>query len=110
MAREFFDYDPLTGVTEYVDWSADGKTFSITAEQDIDPFLDYAKELANSQIPDGNFRKEGWLYAMIPPVVQAQMFKRGINIMDKNDTKAVVRAVNQDYPYCKTTHRHHALK
>lgn len=110
MARELFDVDPLTGVQEYLEWSADGKTFSITTEQDVEPFLDFAKELTNSQVTDGNFRKEGWLYAMIPPVVQAQMFKRGINILDPNDTAKVVSSINVDYPYCKTTHRHHALK
>lgn len=108
MAREFFDYDPLTGVTEYVEWHGD--TFSITSEQDVQPFLDFAAELRNTQIPDGNFRKEGWLYACIPPVVQAQLFKRGINIMDKNDNKKVVSTINTDYPYCKVTHRHHALR
>ena len=110
MARELFDVDPLTGVQEYLEWSPDGSTFSITTEQDVEPFLDFVKELANSGVPDGNFRKEGWLYACIPPVVQAQMFKRGVNILDPNHTKRVVQEINQNYPYCKTTHRHHALK
>ena len=108
MAREFFDYDPQTGETEYLEFTNDGK-FHITTEQDIQPFVDFAKALANSGLTDGNFRKEGWLYALIPPVVQAQMFKRGINILDKNDTKKVVDDINANYPYLKTTHRHHAL-
>lgn len=109
MAREFFDYDPLTGVTEYLEFTSEGK-FHITQEQDIEPFLDFAKELANSGVTDGNFRKEGWLYAIIPPVVQAQMFKRGINILDKNDAKKVVRTINADYPWLKTTHKHHEVR
>lgn len=104
--REFFDFDPLTGVTEYVEFHPDN-TFSITTEQDVEPFLDFCKELERSQIPDANFKKEGWLYACIPPVVQAQMFKRGINIMDPNDSKKVLQTINSDYQYCKVTHRHH---
>jgi hypothetical protein len=41
-------------------------------------------------LPDGNFREEGWLYALIPPILQAQLFKKGINFLDPNDTKKVV--------------------
>ncbi len=108
MAREFFDYDPATGATEYVEWNPDG-TFSITTEQDVQPYIDFAKALANERVTDGNFRGEGWLYAIIPPVVQSQMFQRGINILDKNDAKKVVREINQNYPWLKTTHRHHEV-
>ena len=115
MAREFFDYDPLTGITEYLEFSSDGKTFSIHSEQDVEPILNFCKELANTGTTDGNkrgegFRGEGWLYASIPAVVQAQMFKKGINILDPNHTKAVVDSVNRDYPYCKTTHKYHSVK
>lgn len=109
MAREFFDYDPLTGVTEYLEFTNDGK-FHITQEQDIEPVLDFAKFLANTGTTDGNMKGEGWLYAVIPPVIQSAMFKRGINILDKNDTKKVVAAINADYPYLKTTARHHAIR
>jgi len=105
--REFFDYNPNTGETEYLEF-ADGK-FHITTEQDVQPYLDYAAELRNTQVTDGNFRKEGWLYAIIPPVVQAQMFKRGINLLDKNDAKKVVKDINQNYPWLKCTHRHHEV-
>lgn len=110
MAFEFFDYDPLTGVMEYLEFSADGKTFSIRQEQDIEPYLDFAAWLRNTQIPDGNFRKEGWLYGLIPPIMQAQLFKKGINFMDPNDTPKVIEELNTNYPYFKTTHRHHETK
>ena len=109
MAREFFDYDPLTGTTEYLEFTGDGK-FHITTEQDVEPVIEYAKFLANTGLTDGNLRKEGWLYAIIPPVVQASMFKRGINFLDKNDAKKVVRTINADYPYLKTTSKHHEIR
>jgi hypothetical protein len=108
MAWEHFDYDPVTGLTEYLDFSADGKTFSIRTVQDVEPFVDYAKFLANTGGTDHNFRGEGWLYAIIPPGVQAEMFKKNINILDKADTKRMLKEINTNYPYLKTTHRHHA--
>ena len=110
MAREFFDFDPLTGVAEYLEWAPDNSTFKLVYEQDEKPFVDFAKELANSGIPDGNFRGEGWLYAIIPPIVQLQMFEKGINFLDPNDSKKVIEEINQHYPWLKTTHRHHALR
>lgn len=106
---EFFDHDPLTGMVEYYEETSDGK-IHIHTYQDVEPVMDWCKELANSGVPDGNFRKEGWLYAIIPPVIQAEMLKRGINFLDQNDVKKVVEVINKDYPVFKTTHRHHALK
>jgi len=108
MAREFFDYDPLTGVTEYVEWAGD--KFHITSEQDVEPVLDFAKCLANTAATDPGFKSEGWLYAVIPPVVQSQLFKKGINFMDRGDMKKVLSEINTNYQYCKTTHRHHSIK
>jgi hypothetical protein len=107
MAREFFDFDPITGCTEYVEFTADGK-LHITTEQDVEPVLDFAKELANSGAADRNFRKEGWLYAVIPPVVQTALFNKGINFLDPNHSRAMLREINTNYPWLKTTHKHHA--
>jgi hypothetical protein len=42
--------------------------------------------------------------------VQAELFKRGINILDQNDTKKLLDVINSEFQYCKTTHRHHALR
>ena len=109
MAREFFDYDPLTGTTEYVEFAPDGSTFSITTEQDVEPFIEFAKWMANTGTGDANFRKEGWLYAIIPPVIQTELFRKGINILDKNHNKRVVDEINANYPWLKCTTRHHAL-
>jgi hypothetical protein len=108
MAREFFDYDPVTGVTEYVEWAGD--KFHLTSEQDVEPVLDFAKMLANTGATEHGFKGEGWLYAVIPPVVQSQLFKKGVNFLDRNDIKKVLSEINTNYPYCKTTHRTHAIK
>jgi hypothetical protein len=106
--RELFDIDPLTGLVEYIE-EIDGK-IHLTYEQDVAPVVDYAKALANEGITEGNFRGEGWHYAIIPAVVQMQMLKKGINIVDQNHTARVVREINENYPWLKTTHRNHAIK
>lgn len=108
MAREFFDFDPLTGLTEYIE-EVDGAVH-LTYEQDVEPILNHTRALANEGLPDGNFRKEGWLYAVIPAVVEMQLRAKGINLMDQNDIGRVVQEINQNYPLLKTTHRHHAIK
>jgi len=108
MARQFFDIDPITGLTEYIE-EVDGQVH-LTYEQDVSAVLDHTKALANEGISDGNFRKEGWLYAVIPAVVEMQLRAKGINLMDPNHIGRVVREVNENYPLLKTTHRHHAIK
>jgi len=107
MAREFFDIDPVTGLAEYVEF-VDGKVH-ITYEQDVQAVVDYAKSLANEEICDGNFRGEGWHYAIIPAVVQMQLKAKGIDILNQNHTKRLLQEINTNYPYLKTTHRNHAL-
>jgi len=108
MSREFFDYDPLTGLVEYVEF-ADGK-MHVTYEQDVSAVLDHTKALANEGLPDGNFRDEGWLYAVIPAVVEMQLRAKGISLTDPTHMPRLVREINENYAYLKTTHRHHAIK
>ena len=108
MAREFFDFDQLTGLAEYVE-EVDGK-IHLTYEQDVSAVVDYTKALANEGLPDGNFRGEGWLYAVIPPVVELELRKKGLNLTNPDDLKRIVDEINQNYPLLKTTHRHHAIR
>jgi hypothetical protein len=109
MAREWFDYDPLTGCTEYYE-EHDGK-ISIHTEQDVSPVLDWAARLRNEGLPDANWKKNGVsVYAVLPAIVLGQMAKKGIRFLDQNHVKAVVDEVNQNYPHLKTTNKRHALK
>ena len=107
---EYFDHDPLTGVTEYYEQTPDGK-ISIHTYQDVSQIVESSKALANSGEPDDQWKKNGWtMYAQIPLVVVGQMLKRGINVFDQNHIGAVVREVNQNYPLLKTTYKHHEVR
>lgn len=107
---EFFDYDPFTGITEYYEETGDGK-IHIHSYQDVEPVLDHCKALANEGLPDKAWRKnEVAVYAVIPAVVQMDLMKKGINILDPNAVKQVFREVNTNYRYCKTTFKHHEVR
>lgn len=109
MPFEFFDYDPLTGVTEKLAIE-DGK-IHVRYEQDVAPIIDYAKALSNEGQSDAAWKKQGAaVYAVIPPVIQHEMLKKGINFMDQNHIGAVLREINTNYPYLKTTTKTHAIK
>jgi hypothetical protein len=107
---EFFDYDPLTGLEERYEETPDGM-MHLHTYQDVAPIIDHCKALANDGGPDEAWRKNGVaVYAKLPMVVAGQMMKKGIRVFDQNHVQAVVREVNQNYPWLKTTTKHHEVK
>lgn len=112
MSWEWFDFDPITGLEEWVSFESDGK-FHIHYRQEVEPIMDFTKEMANSQLPDGNFKKEGWLYAALPMIAIMKMREKGFNALGehgKDGTKYLLKEINENYPFFKCTHRHHAIK
>ena len=107
---DFFDYDPMTGAAEYYEETPDGK-IHIHTYQDVEPVLDFAKALANAGTTDDKWKAQGAaMYAIIPAVVQIQLWQKGIDILDPNAIGDVLREVNTNYPYCKTTYKHHEVR
>lgn len=107
---DFFDYDPLTGLLETYEETSDG-VISIHTYQDVEPLLDYTQKLRNEGLPDEAWKeKGGTLYAAIPLVVQGELLKRGIDVYDPNDLPRVVHEINTNYPYLKTTYKHHEVR
>ena len=107
---EFFDYDPLTGLREQYEENADG-TISIHTYQDIEPHLKFAHAIRTSGASDDSWKKHGAaVYAIIPPILQGALLKKGINFMDPNDLPEVVRQINTNYQAFKTTDKHHEVK
>lgn len=105
---EFFDFDPITGITEYYE-ERDGKIF-IHSRQDVEPSMDAAQRMRNEGGPDAAWKKGGaTMYASLPPIIVAHMLKRGINVFDQNDLPRVIQEINTTYANFKTTYKHHAL-
>jgi hypothetical protein len=107
---QFFDYDPLTGLEERYEETNDGK-IHIHTYQDVGKIVDHTRALANSGMPDEAWKKQGVsVYAKVPLVVIGQMMKKGIKFFDPNHIGAVVREVNQNYPWLKTTDKNHEVR
>ena len=107
---EFLDYDPLTGLLETYEETGDGKAH-VHTYQDVGHIVDHAKALANEGLPDEAWRKQGVsLYATLPLIVLGQMAKKGIRFFDQNHIGAVVREVNENYPWLKTTTKRHEIR
>lgn len=110
MDWEYFDHDPITGLTEYYSYDPITDRIAIKAVQDVEPIVEFCKSMTNEQTGDKNFRGEGWLYAALPMAIVGQLMQKGVNIFDSNDNKRLLDEINTNYPYFKTTHRHHAVK
>lgn len=105
MAREFFEYDPLTGVT--YETEQDGDVTILHASQDLTPLIERNKRIANEGVKDKGIKESWWHYADIPPVVYLELRKKGIDIHNPDHGKAMFREINTNYPMLKLTHKHH---
>lgn len=111
MAFEFFDYDPLTGITKYFDYDEDAGNVLMRSEGDSQASLEAAAAMRASGISDAKLKQDnyGCLYATIPPAVEMELLKKGIKLGDPNATADILREINQNYPWCKTTDKIHQI-
>lgn len=106
---EVFDVDPATGVTKYFEYEEDTGLARIHTVQDVEPILRYTAEMRATRAADAKLRDDDYFcqYALIPPVVQLELMKKGINIHDPTQTKRLVAEIESNYPYLKTTEFKH---
>lgn len=105
----FFDYNAHNGTWIEDEVNEDGDIVFKTS-QDVQPILDRAKEKRNSGQVDKGIKRGFWHYATIPPIVEMELRKKGINMYDPNQTKEVLKEINQNYPYLKNTDLTHNIK
>jgi len=104
---EFFDYNADRGVWYEADFREDG-SFVINTKQDVQPVIDYATRIRNAPFNDTKLGDNYFVrYAVIPTQVELELRKKGINIYNPNQTRELLREINRNYPYLKTTNRHH---
>jgi len=103
------EYDPVQGLIEHNAYDDETKRFVVHKMQDVSALLDRNQELRNSGATDAGIKRGLWLYASIPLVIQYELLsKYGLNIHDKNHTGRIFDVINRDYPYLKTTAKHHS--
>jgi len=99
-----FDYDPLTGVTQTFDYDPVTEDVRLTSTQNLDHFFAKLKEARdNPEKWAQGVKQEFAHYATIPPVIQMELMKKGIDIHNPNQTKELLKEINTSYPYLKVT-------
>lgn len=74
-----FDYDPFTGVKSTFHWDAAEGKFYINEEQDVQPLIEVAKSSYNNFDERARWGDDLFHHvASIPPVVYADLQKKGI--------------------------------
>jgi hypothetical protein len=100
----FFDYDPNTGVTQTFDYDPVTEDVRLTSTQDLDTFFASVKaKRDNPEAWDKGVKEEFAHYASIPPVIEMELLKQGIDIHNPHQTKELMKAINTKYPFLKVT-------
>lgn len=109
MHRLILDHDPITGITEHMEFQGDA--VKIVRTQDVNSILDSAKMMANSEdYTKRGIKEDHWHYARIPDTIMEEMkAKHNVWWEDKNDKghKRFLRVLNRHYPAFKTTAWNH---
>lgn len=105
MAKEFFEYDPLRGITYYTE--QDGDDTILHTSQDLTPLIERNKAIANAGLKDNGIKESWWHYCDIPPVVELALRKKGIDIHNPDHEEAMFREINTNYPVLKLTDKWH---
>ena len=105
---QFLDYNPTNGTWVETDYSAHTGKMTVTRKQDMTGVLEYAKLNRNSGVND-KIGKDFFFskYAIIPPIVQVEMKKKGIDIGNPHQTGEILKEINQNYPHLKLTNLVH---
>ena len=106
---EFFDYDPLRRITSYFDYEESTGIATIRREENVAPLLAYCAEMRNVGASDDKLKDDNYMccYAMLPATVIAELYKKGIDISNPGDGKALMRELETNYSHFKTTYKHH---
>jgi len=102
---KFFEYDPVTGIGETQVW--DDGVVTVHQQQDVTELIDQCKNKANWGLTDQGIRQNFWHYAELPMTEVLNLRQKGIDIFDKNCTKAMLQAINCDLPAFKVTQKTH---
>ena len=100
----FFDYDPNTGVTQTFDYDPVTEDVRLTSTQNLDTFFEAVKQKRdNPEAWAKGVKEEFAHYASIPPVIEMELLKQGIDINNPHQTKELLKAINTKYPFLKVT-------
>ena len=107
--KDLIDYDPLTRTSTWHHYDPVTDVTTIEEVQDVEPYLERAKQLRNNEGYTRNgIKGDLWHYATLPNGVISQMMQKGVNPFNKAQSKEVLRLINTEYPWLKTTRGKHS--
>ena len=106
---KWHEYQPDKGIVETNVVDEDSGVLTVAKAEDVEPLLDRNAEIRNTKAADAGIKKGFWLYASIPTTVQYELLKKGISIFNKHHRKRLLDEINSNYPYLKTTTKHHSI-
>ena len=104
------DVDPNSGIKTTFDYDPLSDRIEIKQEQDLSGFLDHLQRIRNERdTADKGIAESWWHYCSIPEIVQIELFRKGIDILNPAHAKRVFDEVNTNYPYLKLTNKTHKV-
>lgn len=101
---DFFEIDPISGIRSDFKWNENDQEYTINRYSDVEPVLDFTKAVANEAgLNREDIQRGWWLYAKIPPIVELQMRKKGIELGNPDHHQRLLAEINTHYPHLKCT-------
>ena len=104
--KRLFDFDPLTGVTQWFHYNEATGDWGLESVQDVEPIIESNKAMQK----DENYSKDGikrewWHAARIPVVIQEKWLREeGIDVFKTEHWPRLKKKLNDpDWMYLKTT-------
>lgn len=102
-----FDENKDLGTKQFYSYDPDLDQHKLTTVEDVTGVLEAIKRKRDAT-PEHGRAEEFAHYATIPTTVILELKNKGIDIFDKNCSKALIKEINTNYPYLKATTKHHA--
>ena len=106
MSRRLLDHDPESKQSIYHSYDDHTRTTTLETVQDVEPWLEANKALANDPSYKQQGMKTGWWHvATIPIGVQYKWMKdHGVDLFNKDHQSGVKRLLNDpDYRYLRSS-------
>jgi len=109
MQKRLLDKDPISGIETWHHYDPITDETTIQEIQDIEPFLKKSKELKKDEdYSKQGIKKDMWHYATIPNALITKFaVEHGIDVFNKDHSKAVMKLLNTEYSAFKNTRGTH---
>lgn len=101
---DFYEIDPISGIRTDFKWHDSDNEYQMIRSADVEPALDAAKAVRNDVgLGREDIKRNWWHYCLIPPIVELQLRKKGINIYNSEHQERMIAEINTNFPHLKMT-------